>query len=70
MCLAIPAQIKKLSDDRLAIADYHGNEIKVEMGLVEAGVGDYVLIHAGCAIERIDPNMAQEIFDLLAEMGG
>jgi len=54
MCLAIPARIKQLKEDHLAVAEYNGNQMTVEMGLVAATVGDYVLIHAGCAVERID----------------
>jgi hydrogenase expression/formation protein HypC len=69
MCLAIPARISQLHDNHLATAEYNGNGMTVEMGLVEAEVGDYVLIHAGCAIERIDPTMAAEIFEILKELG-
>ena len=69
MCLAIPARISQLLENRLATAEYKGNGMTVDMGLVEAEVGDYVLVHAGCAIERIDPAMATDIFELLAELG-
>lgn len=68
MCLAIPARIKQLREDHLAVAEYNGNQITVEMGLVDAAVGDYVLIHAGCAVERIDPAMAADIFEIMAEL--
>lgn len=68
MCLAIPAQIVKLEANHLAIAEYQGNQMTVEMGLVDANPGDYVLIHAGCAVEKIDPTLAADIFEILAEL--
>lgn len=69
MCLAIPARVKNLRHRHLADVEYLGNILTVEMGLVDAAPGDFVLVHAGCAIERIEPAMAAEIFDLLAEIG-
>ncbi len=68
MCLAIPARVKSLLADHLAEVDFQGNGLTVEMGLTEAQVGDYVLVHAGCAIERIDPEMAAEIFEIIGEI--
>ena len=68
MCLAIPARIQKLNDNHLALVEFQGNTLTVEMGLVDADIGDYVLVHAGCAIERIAPETANEIYDLLREM--
>ena len=68
MCLAIPARVYNLLEDHLAEVDYLGNHLTVEMGLVSADVGDYVLIHAGCAIEKIAPETAAEIYDILGEL--
>jgi hydrogenase expression/formation protein HypC len=68
MCLAIPAKIIRLIDDRLAEADCLGNNLRIDVGLVDAAPGDYVLVHAGCAIERIEPEVAEEILGLLQEI--
>jgi hydrogenase expression/formation protein HypC len=68
MCLAVPARIKCLIGDRLAEAEYQGNQLTVDIGLVDARPGDYVLIHAGCAIEKIDAVTAAELSGLLRDL--
>ena len=63
MCLAIPGKIKK-EYGSYATVDVLGNELKVNIMLIDQpSVGDYVLIHAGCAIQRID----MEYYDYLYE---
>ena len=53
MCLAIPAEITKI-DGTVARVSVMGIETSVYVGLIEAPeAGDYVLIHVGCAIEKI-----------------
>lgn len=68
MCLGVPAKIVRMLPDHLAEADYHGNRLTLEMGLIDAEPGDYVLVHAGCAIERIRPEEARQIQDMLADL--
>jgi hydrogenase expression/formation protein HypC len=67
MCLAIPGRI--LSVDGVAgLVDMNGVEVKVGLQLVpEARVGDYVLLHAGFAIQVIEEDEARETAELLAE---
>ncbi len=61
MCLAIPGQILNI-DNYNAIIDIMGLESKVNVQLVEnIKVGDYVLVHAGCAIQKIDKNYFEEL---------
>lgn len=68
MCLAIPAKITELSDDHMATVDILGVTREVALDLVpQAGVGDYVLVHAGFAIEIVDEQYAQETIDLIRE---
>ena len=68
MCLAIPAQIIEMKDDRLALVDILGVTRDVALDLTpQAGVGDFVLVHAGFAIEVVDPDYAQETIDLINE---
>ncbi len=67
MCVAVPGEIKKIEKD-IATVDFHGNLMRVQLGLVNAKIGDYVLVHAGCAIEIMKKNDAQELLDLLTEL--
>jgi len=68
MCLAIPAKIESLDEGRIAQVSVLGATRVVALDLVpQATVGDYVLVHAGYAIEVIDEEMAQETLDLIAE---
>ena len=68
MCLAVPAQIVACDGDQ-AVADLHGNRVTVARTLVpEAGVGDWVLIHAGFAIAKLEPQEAMATFAVLREL--
>ncbi|HJH44355.1 MAG TPA: HypC/HybG/HupF family hydrogenase formation chaperone [Rubneribacter badeniensis] len=68
MCLAIPAKIIEMKDDRLATVDILGVTRDIALDLTpQAGVGDFVLVHAGFAIEVVDPDYAQETIDLIAQ---
>lgn len=61
MCLAVPGLIIDL-DNHSAIIDIMGLESKVNVQLIEnLKVGDYVLIHAGCAIQKIDKDYFEEL---------
>jgi hydrogenase expression/formation protein HypC len=72
MCLAIPAQIVELVDREagLAKAEISGVRRAVSTALCpDAGVGDWVLIHVGFALDRIDEEQARETLALLEQMG-
>jgi len=72
MCLAIPGQIVEMIDElnRLAKVEVAGVRRNVNVGLLDdAGPGDWVLIHVGFAISRIDEAEAQATLALLEEMG-
>lgn len=67
MCLAIPAKVISI-DESIAKVDMMGNERVVGIALVpEVKIGEYVLIHAGFAIEIIDEDVAKETEELLME---
>lgn len=69
MCLAIPARIESIDGDR-AQADIRGLKRKIGLALLPgAKVGEYVLLHAGFAIQRIDEREAEETYRLLEETG-
>jgi hydrogenase expression/formation protein HypC len=77
MCLGIPGQILEISDveQKLAIVDIGGVRRPVNIACivdedhpVEDCIGDWVLVHVGFAMNRIDPDEAQLTLDLLEEM--
>lgn len=68
MCLAIPAQITELTEDGMATVDILGCTRDISIDLTPtAQAGDYVLVHAGFAIEVVDEQFAQETLDLIRE---
>jgi len=68
MCLAIPAQVERIDGAKGTVA-LDGNRAEVLLSLVpEAKVGDWVLVHAGFAITKLDPQEARQTYDLLVEM--
>jgi hydrogenase expression/formation protein HypC len=75
MCLGIPGQITKIWTDPqsnlpMAKVDFGGVGKEVCLSLEpEAQVGEYVLVHVGFAISRIDEEEAQQTLELLAQMG-
>jgi hydrogenase expression/formation protein HypC len=68
MCLAIPMKIIDI-DGTIATTEVDGVTRKARLDLLpEAGLGDYVLVHAGLAISRVDPEDAAETLDLLRKL--
>ena len=68
MCLAIPAKIESIGDDRIAQVDILGIRREAALDLTpRAQVGDFVLIHAGYAIEIISEEFAEETLALIRE---
>ena len=64
MCLAIPGKIISIKND-LAVVDYGGLKKEANITLVDAKVGDYVLVHVGFAIQKVDEKIARETYSLL-----
>lgn len=68
MCLAIPGKIMKI-DGELAKVDFgDGTAREVNVSLVDVKVGQYVIVHAGFAIEILDENAAKETLRLWDEI--
>ncbi len=65
MCLAVPSRIIEIRDDNTAVVDIKGVKREISLELVEEDVkeGDYVLVHVGFAIRKIDTEMLKEYFD-------
>ncbi|AVT79869.1 HypC/HybG/HupF family hydrogenase formation chaperone [Rhodopseudomonas palustris] len=69
MCLAIPAEVVELLPEQMARVSLDGVSKVVSVALVEGvAVGDYVVVHVGFALTRIDPDEAKQTLALLAEM--
>lgn len=70
MCLAVPGQILERLDDGLAKVDFTGVRRNVSVVFTpEAEPGDWVLVHVGFALDRIDEQQARETLELLEQMG-
>ena len=68
MCLGIPGKIESL-DDTLATVTFGTVKRRVDVRLLEnVSVGDYVLVHAGFAINKINEKEALETLDLIREL--
>jgi hydrogenase expression/formation protein HypC len=68
VCLAVPARLSQVEGDR-GIVDLAGVVREVSLMLLpDAQVGDYLIVHAGYAIQRLDEEEAQETLKLLEEM--
>lgn len=68
MCLAIPAKIVSVKEDKAKVDFGEGVLREVNVTLVNAKVGDYVLVHAGYAIQVLDEKEAQETIRLWNEI--
>jgi len=70
MCLAIPARIEELTAGDNAIVDLGGVRKEISLALVEdVAVGDYVIVHVGYALQKLDREEAERTLELFAEMG-
>ncbi|HLE75831.1 MAG TPA: HypC/HybG/HupF family hydrogenase formation chaperone [Candidatus Bathyarchaeia archaeon] len=68
MCLAIPARVTRVNGDKAQVDFGEGVLREVNVTLVEAKVGDYVLVHAGYAIQIVDEKDALETISLWNEI--
>lgn len=68
MCLAIPVRIEELQDDDMALVDIGGIKKSISLALVDAVVGDYVILHVGYALNKVDAEEAEKTLALFREM--
>ncbi len=67
MCVAVPGKIVEINGD-MAKVDIRNNICEVNIRLVSANIGDYVLIHAGCVLEVLKKDVAEEILSIFDEL--
>ena len=70
MCLALPAKVVALPEPDTALIDVDGVRKRVSLALVDGvALGDYVIVHVGYALARLDPDEAARTLALFAEAG-
>ena len=72
MCVALPGKVIEVNG-RDALVDFNGNQVTARAGLVDIKVGDYVLVHAGCVIQKVskqDMEELENLNDLMEDAGG
>lgn len=69
MCIAWPMRLLNILPEKYGIADLDGVSRRISLRLLpDVQVGDYVLVHAGYAIEKVDPLKAQEQLKIMQEL--
>lgn len=67
MCVAYPGKILSI-EGKHAQVDFTGSQVRVNISMVEVKPGDYVLVHAGMAIQRVETEEAEAWVDLFKEI--
>ena len=69
MCVAVPGEIIALEHGATAVVDFGGTRRTVSVALLDGvEVGDFVVVHAGFALHRVDPEEARLTLELLREV--
>ena len=63
MCVALPGKVIEIKG-RDAVVDFNGNQVTARAGLVDVKVGDYVLVHAGCIIQKVSKQDMEDLENL------
>ena len=69
MCVALPGRVIEVRE-KDAVVDFNGNQVTARLGLVEIKTGDYVLVHAGCILQKVSPQDAKSLAELMEDVGG
>ncbi len=69
MCLALPVKVIELCATEAAIVDLGGVRKEISLALLDdVNIGDYVILHAGYALSKLDPDEAEKTLALFAEL--
>ncbi len=69
MCLGVPAKVVEFIEGQMAVVDVDGNQVNISIQLVpEVKIGQYVLVHAGFAMDIVDQDWARETMQLLKQL--
>ncbi|CAG4883569.1 Hydrogenase assembly protein HupF [Georgfuchsia toluolica] len=70
MCLAMPARVVELREGEAAVVDLDGVCKTISLALVDdVAVGDYIILHAGYALQKLDVEEAEQTLALFREIG-
>jgi len=70
MCLAVPAQVIELRAGETALVDLGGVRKEISLALVDdVAAGDYVIVHVGFALQKLDREEAARTLELFAALG-
>lgn len=69
MCVALPGKVIKIGE-KDALVDFNGNQVTARSGLVDIKEGDYVLVHAGCILQKVAAEEAESLAVLMEDVGG
>lgn len=67
MCVALPGKVVEIYE-KDALVDFSGNRVRAISGLVPIAVGDYVLVHAGCILQKLSADEARDMIELFEEI--
>lgn len=67
MCVALPGIVKGIKEGEAEV-NFNGNTVWAKTGLVDVKIGDYVLVHAGCVLQKMNADEAEELNELFAEI--
>ena len=67
MCVALPGKVIEVYEKE-ALVDFNGNRVRAIAGMVPVVVGDYVLVHAGCILQKLSVGEAQDMIKLFEEL--
>jgi len=67
MCVALPGKVVEIYE-KDALVDFSGNRVRAISGLVPIVVGDYVLVHAGCILQKLSAGEARDMIELFEEI--
>lgn len=67
MCVALPGKVVEIYE-KDALVDFSGNRVRAISGLVPLSVGDYVLVHAGCILQKLSVGEARDMIELFEEI--
>lgn len=63
MCVALPGKVIE-KKERDVVVDFNGNQVTARAGLVDVNVGDFVLVHAGCVIQKVTQQDMEDLQNL------
>jgi hydrogenase expression/formation protein HypC len=68
MCIAVPAEVLEIREGNVGLVDYGDLKQEVRLDLVDVKVGDFVLIHVGFAIQKLNREDALQTRELFKEI--